>query len=146
MMTAVCYCDNCQAGARQIEALPDALPVLEPDGGTPYVLYRKDRYTVTQGEELLRDYKLKEESNTSRVVATCCNSAIFVRVDGMGHWISVYRERMLGEVPPIEMRVQTQFKPEGSTIPDDLPSYSGYPLRFIGKLLTSRIAMLFGKE
>jgi len=43
--SVVCYCDDCQEGSRQIEALPNARPVQDPDGGTAYVLYRKDRVT-----------------------------------------------------------------------------------------------------
>ena len=32
--TAVCYCDDCQAAAKQIEALPGAATVMDSDGGT----------------------------------------------------------------------------------------------------------------
>ncbi len=41
--SAVCYCESCQEGSRQIEALPSGRPVCDPDGGTAMVLYRKDR-------------------------------------------------------------------------------------------------------
>jgi hypothetical protein len=34
IISVVCYCDDCQEGARQIEALPNARPVRDPDGGT----------------------------------------------------------------------------------------------------------------
>ena len=78
IVTGVCYCDDCQRGAAQIEALPRAPAVREADGGTAYVLYRKDRIACTQGAELLRSYKLKDTSATNRVVATCCNSAMVV--------------------------------------------------------------------
>ena len=50
--SAVCYCDSCQAGAREIEALPNAAPVLGPDGGTAYILYRKDRVKYAKGASL----------------------------------------------------------------------------------------------
>src|ERR1700757_577 len=73
--SAVCYCDSCQEGSRQIEALTNAVPVLGPDGGTAYVLYRKDRIKYSKGAQLLESYKIDEKSTTSRVVATCCNSA-----------------------------------------------------------------------
>src|ERR1700730_14034529 len=72
MTSVVCYCDSCQEGSRQIEALTNAAPILGPDGGTAYILYRKDRVRYAKGGELLRGYTV-EGSTTSRVVATCCN-------------------------------------------------------------------------
>ncbi len=81
IVSSVCYCSDCQKGAAQIEALPHAGPVRDPDGGTAYILYRKDRIACTKGAERLKSYKLKETSATNRVVATCCNSAMFLNFD-----------------------------------------------------------------
>jgi hypothetical protein len=58
IVSSVCYCDDCQKGAGQIEALPNAGTVRDPDGGTAYILYRKDRIECSKGAELLRSYKL----------------------------------------------------------------------------------------
>jgi hypothetical protein len=44
--SAVCYCDTCQKGSSQIEALTNAVPILSPDGGTEYILYRKDHNAI----------------------------------------------------------------------------------------------------
>ena len=85
MTSVVCYCDDCQKGSRQIEALTNAVPVLGPDGGTAYVLYRKDRVKYLKGAELLKGYKIDEKSTTSRVVATCCNSAMIMRFEDAKH-------------------------------------------------------------
>jgi hypothetical protein len=137
----VCYCDDCQEGARQIEALPDASSVRDPDGGTAYLLYRKDRVDCLRGAQLLQGYKVREKSVTNRVVATCCNSAMFLNFE-KGHWLSVYRARFRGDVPPLQMRIQTKFKPENSKVPNDVPSYSTFPLMFVAKLVAARIAML----
>jgi hypothetical protein len=141
ILSTACYCDDCQEGARQIEALPNARPVLDPDGGSAYLLYRKDRMKCSKGAEHLRDYKIKNESPTRRVVATCCNSAMFLDFQ-KGHWFSAYRARFEGAVPPLQMRIQTKFKPENRTIPTDVPSYPTYPLKFIAKLMSARVAML----
>ena len=141
ILSTACYCDDCQEGARQIEALPNARPVLDPDGGSAYLLYRKDRMKCSKGAEHLRDYKIKDESPTRRVVATCCNSAMFLDFQ-KGHWFSVYRARFESDVSPLQMRIQTKFKPENRTIPNDVPSYLSYPLRFIAKLMYARVAML----
>jgi hypothetical protein len=139
---AVCYCDDCQRGSQQIEALPNAAAVLEADGGTAYVLYRKDRFECIKGRELLQDLRLKESSPTRRVVAGCCNSALYLDFQ-KGHWVSAYRARFQGAAPPIQMRIQTRFKPGLEQAPGDIPSYRAYPPAFFAKLLFARIAMLF---
>ena len=140
--SVVCYCDDCQEGARQIEALPNAGPVQDPDGGTAYVLYRKDRVKCSRGALLLKGHKIREKSATNRVVATCCNSALFLNFDDGKHWVDVYRSRCKGDIPPLQMRICTKFKPEGGDVPSDVPGSSGYPLRFVARLLAARIAML----
>ena len=142
LISAVCYCDDCQEGSRQIEALPDARPVKDSDGGTAYIIYRKDRVKCTRGGPLLKGYKLREKSATNRVIATCCNSAMFLNFDDGKHWVDVYRNRFQGDIPPLQIRICTKFKPGNGDVPSDVPSYSSYPLRFLAKLLTARIAML----
>ncbi|WP_197038357.1 hypothetical protein [Billgrantia saliphila] len=90
------------------------------------------------------DYKIKTESPTKRVVATCCNSAMFLDFQ-KGHWFSVYRARFAGNAPPLQLRVQTKFKPENCDIPNDVPSYRTYPFKFVAKLMAARVAMLIGR-
>src|SRR5260370_6796077 len=140
--SVACYCDECKEGARQIEALPNALPVQDLDGGTAYILYRKDRVKCSRGASLLKSQKIREKSATNRVVATCCNSAMLLKFDDMKHWVSIYRARFQRDVPPLQMRICTKFKPENSIVPSDVPSYSTFPLMFLAKLLAARIAML----
>ena len=55
-------------------------------GGTAYVVYRKDRVKCSRGNQFLQGYKIKEKSPTNRVVATCCNSAMFLNFDDGKHW------------------------------------------------------------
>src|SRR5271169_6359149 len=85
--SAVCYCDDCQEGSRQIEALPNAPPVRDTDGGTAYILYRKDRVKCSRGAELLKRHKIREKSATNRVVAACCNSPMMLNFDDSKWWI-----------------------------------------------------------
>jgi hypothetical protein len=145
IVSAACYCDDCQKGAAQIEALPNAPAVRDPDGGTAYMLYRKDRFECSKGAELLKPHKLKDTSPTNRVVATCCNSAVFVNFDRGPHWVSAYRARFHGDLPPLQARICMKFKPDGVVLSDDVPSYRSYPPAFIVKLLASRIAMALGR-
>jgi hypothetical protein len=143
ILTSICYCDDCQKASREIESLPSAPRILDNNGGTTYVLYRKDRVECVRGEQLLKEYRLAGESFTKRVVASCCNSAMFLDFE-KGHWLSLYRDRFEGHAPPLQMRVQTKYKPEGANIPNDLPSSPGFSLGFIVRLLGAKIAMLFG--
>jgi hypothetical protein len=139
---AVCYCDDCQEGARQIEALPNAGSVQDLDGGTAYIVFRKDRVKCTRGTQFLKSHKIREKSVTNRVIATCCNSAMFLNFDDSKHWVNVYRARIKGNVPPLHMRICTKYRSKNGDIPSDVPSYSGYPLKLLAKLLAARIAML----
>src|SRR5258708_164509 len=81
IVSNVCFCGDCQQGSRQIEALPNAGSVRDPDGGTAYILYRRDRIECSKGASLLKSYKIRESSVTNRVVAACCNSAMFMNFD-----------------------------------------------------------------
>jgi hypothetical protein len=143
--STVCYCDTCQQGSCQIEALANAAPILGQDGGTAYILYRKDRIKYSKGKELLKEYKIDEKSTTSRVVATCCNSAMVMRLDDAMHWVPIYRGRFHDDMPPLQWRICTKFKPANAEIPNDVPISKMYPPGLMWKLLTSKIAMVFGK-
>jgi hypothetical protein len=101
IMSVVCFCDDCQEGSRQIEALPGAPSIHDPDGGTPYVLYRKDRFRCSSGGELLRARRLRDASPTKRVVASCCNSGMYLDFE-KGHWLSIYRGRFVGSAAPLK--------------------------------------------
>jgi hypothetical protein len=104
-------------------------------------LYRKDRVKCSKGEQFLQNLRIREGSPTKRVVASCCNSAMFLDFE-RGHWLSLYRTRFVGDIPPVQMRIQTRFKPKDTEIPNDAPSYPAFPFKFIAKLISARIAML----
>lgn len=140
--SVVCYCDDCQKGSRYIESLPNAAPVLDADGGTAYIVYRKDRIECSRGEALLKIHKITGESVTNRVFATCCNSAMYLNFDDSKHWVDVYRSRLRGEAPPSEMRLCTKFRPAAGKVPGDVPSYPMYPFKLLAKLFAARLAML----
>lgn len=145
MTSVVCYCDTCQAGSRQIEAATTSGPIIGTDGGTDYVLFRKDRVEYAKGAELLKGYQVDEKSATSRVIATCCGSPMMMRLAPAMHWVPIYRMRFGDDVPPVQWRICTKFKPEDAEIPTDVPSSSMYPAGFMWTLVTSRLSMLFGR-
>jgi hypothetical protein len=139
--SVVCYCDDCQAGAQQIEALPNAARVREPDGGVGYLAYRKDRVRIRKGAELLRGYKIRQNSATNRMVATCCNTAVILTFDDGKHWVDVYRASVIGNPPPLQMQICTRSRQAG-TLDTTVPAFSRYPFRLVAKLVAARIAML----
>jgi hypothetical protein len=140
--SVVCYCNDCQEGARQLQLLPNAISIQEPDGGTAYLVYRKDRVTCLRGTSPLKHHKIRESSATNRVVASCCNSPMYLNFDDNKHWVDLYRSRCQGDVLPVRMRICTKFNPEGRTIPTDVRQYPHYPMALLIKLVLAEAAMM----
>lgn len=140
IVSAICHCDDCRAGGRMIEALPHAAPVRDAYGGSPYLTYRDDRFAIVQGSELLTGIKLSDTAPTTRYVASCCNSGMYLK-HRPGWWVSTYRLRFNGDLPAVTMR--NKVKP-GTEVPADIPMHNGFPFGLIGRLLAARVAMLFG--
>ena len=142
IVSAACYCASCQEAGRRFEQLPDAPPVLDPDGGTGLILCRKDRVQCTKGQELLAEHRLKPESPTRRVLATCCNSPMFLDFS-KGHWVSIYRNRFSSAAPPLEMRVMTKDRRAGVEFANDIPTYRAHSGKFMLRLFAAWMAMGF---
>jgi hypothetical protein len=142
ILTGTCYCTSCQQAGGQFGRLAAAPPLLDPDSGTSMVLYRKDRVQCVSGQEFLREHRLKPESATRRVVATCCNSAMFLDFT-KGHWLSMFRNRFATSASPLEMRVMTEERRAGVELADDVPNYPRHSGKFMLKLIAAWIAMGF---
>ena len=142
ILRGICYCASCQEAGRRHQATPTADSVLAEDGGTDYVLYRKDRIRCTKGGDLLEERRLKPDSPTRRMFARCCDTAMFVDFT-KGHWLTVYRGRLPNDMPPATMRLMTAEGPHGVTLPDDMANYPGRSGKFILKLLRAWVAMGF---
>lgn len=143
--TAVCYCDDCQAAGCQLESLPGAQPVLDPDGGTALTLFRASRFDVTRGGDRLVPHKLRPESVTNRMVASCCNTAMSLSFDKGPHWVSIMRNRFVGQAPPIQYRHMTKFRTSTLPFPDDLRTHHKFPVRFLATVLGDWMAMKLGR-
>jgi hypothetical protein len=142
ILCGICYCSSCQQAGRLHQALPGADTVLGADGGTSYVLYRKDRVRCVAGGEQLDEKRLKPESPTRRMSARCCNTAMFLDFT-KGHWLTVYRDRAPANAPPPTMRMMTAARPEGVELPGDMANYPGHSGKFMLKLLGAWLAMGF---
>lgn len=144
ILSAECHCTSCRTAGAKLQCLPDAPQVFQANGGTHFVLYRKDRVRFLEGTERLKEFRLTPESKTRRVVATCCNTPVFLEFQS-GHWLSLYSCLWPpGTLPPVELRTMTSDVPEGSALPNDgVPSAKTQSFSFFVKLLGAWIAMGF---
>ena len=138
-----CYCTSCRTAGARLHKLANAPPVLQADGGTRFVLYRKDRVRFLKGADRLAEFRLTPQSPTRRVVATCCNTPVFLEFN-RGHWLSLYGNLWpAGALPPIELRTMTVDLPDASVLGTDVPRAGRQSLSFFAKLLGAWIAMGF---
>jgi hypothetical protein len=142
ILRGICYCTSCQEAGRRHQAVPGADSALAEDGGTDYVLYRKDRVRCVKGGDLFEERRLKPTSPTRRMYARCCSTAMFLDFT-KGYWLTVYRGRLPNDIPPATMRVMTAQRPKGVILPNDMANYAGGSAKFMLKLLRAWMAMGF---
>lgn len=144
IISTECHCNSCRAAAAKFEALPGAEPVAEANGGSRFVLYRKDRIRFVSGRDKLRALKLRSDSKTVRAVATCCNTPVFMELPG-GHWLSLYAGLWpKDQLPSLEERTMVKDRSDkGAALPDDARNAGSQSPRFMWRLLTAWIGMGF---
>ncbi|WP_314410678.1 hypothetical protein [Pseudomonas kuykendallii] len=143
IISAECLCNDCQKAGAFLQSLPGAPSVLDNKASTRFVLYRKDRVWCEKGQSRLREYRLSEHSKTRRVVATCCNTPMFLDFTN-GHWLSLYGGLWPVEaLPALEIRTMTRDRPKGVELADDVPNPSTHTISFFAKLFGSWAAMRF---
>ncbi len=143
IVSAESCCNSCRAAAARLLALPGAPTILGPLGTTRFELYRKDRIHFLEGANYLKEFRLSPEAKTRRVVATCCNTPVFLELKG-GNWLSLYGGLWSeARLPPLELRTMTSDLSEGTALPDDVPNARQQTLSFFAKLLGAWIAMGF---
>lgn len=142
ILRGICYCKSCQQAGRLHQADAGADAVLTEDGGTDYVLYRKDKVRCLTGGDLLEERRLKPETPTRRMFARCCNTAMFLDFT-KGHWVTIYRARLGEDIPPATMRMMTADRPAGAALADDMTNTRGHSGTFMLKILRAWIAMGF---
>lgn len=145
IITATCYCDSCRKAALILGARAGAPTIAHPDGGTDFVLYRKDRASPSSGVARLREFRLGPDAHSRRIVAACCASPMFMEFNA-GHWLSVYRDRLAPEDrPPIETRTMLKdLDPAAAaTLDGSVPSSPTQSPTFMWRLLKAWVAMGF---
>lgn len=143
IISAECLCADCQNAATFLQSLPAAPSVVDEHGATRFVLYRKDRVHCLRGQNVLREHRVTKGSPTRRVVATCCNTPMFLEFTN-GHWLSLYGGLWpVAELPALEIRTMTRSRPAGVVLPDDVPNPSTHTVSFYFKLFRAWAAMRF---
>lgn len=143
ILSTECLCAECQQAAAAFKALKGARPVADDKGATPFVLYRKDRVRCERGQEWLREHRLTETSKTRRVVASCCNTPMFLEFT-QGHWLSLYGTLWPeGTLPRLEMRTMTKEAAPGVVLPADVPNPRTHTVGFFARLLGAWAEMGF---
>jgi len=142
IQSVTCYCESCRTAAQGFERDLGAPRAVTVGGGVDYCLYRKDRVKIARGAQHLREYRLRPDSPTRRVVASCCNSPMFVDFTP-GHWLTVFRDRLSGQPPEPQMGIMTRDRPEGAILPDAIPTYAGQRPQALVRLLAAWAAMGF---
>lgn len=138
-----CCCTSCGEAGKRMQQLHNAPITLTEYDATPFVMYRKDRVSFLAGADSLKSFRLTPEASTERVVATCCNTPVYLSVKG-GHWLSLYG--MLwpeGSLPPAEIRTMTSDLPDGAVLPDDILNAKKHSLGFFAKLFGAWAGMGF---
>ena len=143
IIVAECHCSSCRTAGLRLQALPTAPMLLEENGGTSFVLYRKDRVRIDQGPERLKAFRLSPSSPTRRLVASCCGTTVCLDFE-RGHWLSLYARLWPdGDRPKPELRTMTSDLTEPTALPNDIPNSRTQSLSFFGKLLRAWAAMGF---
>lgn len=138
-----CHCKSCNEAGRRLEALGLSGPMLDAQGGTPFVLYRKDRVRFLRGAEHLAEFRLAPDRPTRRIITTCCKTPVCVEFKG-GHWLSLYPALWPeGEAPKPTIRTMVGDRGDSAPLPDDLPYGKLVTAGFFAKLLGVWIAMGF---
>lgn len=142
IMSVACYCSSCQTAGRQLT--DDAgSTVVNADGGTEFVLLRKDRVNWSIDPASLVEHRLSPQSPTRRVRAACCGAPLFLEFQN-GHWLSMYTARLpTSRRPAIQLRTMTRDAPNGVTFNDGIPSKQTHSLGFMARLLWAWVAMGF---
>ena len=143
ILVSECLCDSCRAAADRLATLPGARSVLTSYGATPCAEYRKDRVRILSGAERLSEFRLSADAGSRRVVATCCNTPIFLEMKG-AHWLSVYLHLWPDEArPKARIRTMAGDCADASNLPDDIPNLKSHSVSFYAKLLGAWIKMGF---
>ena len=145
LVVTACYCDDCQAASERLAASGNSPPLARADGGTEFMVFRRDRIACMRGAENLQAMRLTAATKTRRMVAGCCATPMYVSFDDKRPWVSAFRASFGAEAPPVQMRICTRFRRAADKAKDDVPEHNGYPAAMILRVLAVWPRMLFSR-
>jgi hypothetical protein len=143
IINAECLCSDCQKAGAFLQTLAGAPKILDQNQATRFVLYRKDKVKFHSGSNQLKQYSLEKDSPTRRVIASCCNTPIFLEFSN-GHWLSIYGLLWRPEeLPALDLRTMTRSRPAGVELADNVPNPNTHTFSFYIVLFKAWLAMGF---
>ncbi len=143
IIVSECLCNSCRAAAARLIRLPGAPHILTGYGATPCAEYRKDRVRIVSGSDNLREFRLTPQSGSRRFVAVCCNTPVFLEMNG-AHWLSVYLHLWPQHTrPKPALRTMTSDLEDVSGLPSDVPNLKTHTPVFYAKLFAAWVGMGF---
>src|ERR1700722_1656365 len=131
IVVTACYCDDCQTAAQRLAASTNGAPAVSADGGTEFMVFRRDRIACTRGAENLEAMRLTDATKTRRMIAGCCATPMYAGFDDKRPWVSAFRASFGADAPPVQMRICTRFRRADPPAKDGLPDHPGYPAAMI---------------
>jgi hypothetical protein len=145
IVVSACYCDDCQEAAQRFAASAAVAPAVSGDGGTEFMVFRRDRIACTRGADRLRAMRLTDASKTRRMIAGCCATPMYLAFDDGRPWVSAFRGSFGAGAPAVEMRICTRFRRSDVAVEDGLRSYPGYPVGMMVRIMAVWPLMLFSR-
>jgi hypothetical protein len=145
LVVAACYCDDCQAATERLAASTRRAPAVSADGGTEFMVFRRDRIACIRGPENLEAMRLTDATKTRRMIARCCATPMYAGFDDSRPWVSAFRASFGADAPPVRMRICTRFRRPEDNGNDGLPSHRSYPPAMIARILAAWPLMLFSR-
>src|ERR1700710_2468863 len=91
IIVTACYCDDCQAAAQRLAVTAISAHTSSADGGTEFMMFRRDRIACTRGAARLLAMRLSASSKTRRMIANCCTTPMYLAFDDKRPWVSAFR-------------------------------------------------------
>ena len=145
IIVTACYCEDCQAAAQRVAERSSSASLANADGGTEFMVFRRDRIACRRGKDRLQAMRLTDTTRTRRMIASCCATPMYLAFDDKRPWASAFRSNFGADAPPVEMRICTRFRRSDDKAEDRLPSHSGYPPAMMARILAAWPLMLFSR-
>ena len=145
ILVTACYSDDCQAASERLAASGNSAPLAGADGGTEFMVFRRDRIACVRGAESLHAMRLRDATKTRRMIAGCCTTPMYVGFDDKRPWVSALRAGFGAGAPPVEMRICTRFRRPEHKAEDGVPEHPGYPAAMILRVVAVWPRMLFSR-